>query len=147
MAKGFHQRPGVDYSETFAPVTKPATMRIILSLALSQGWRLRQLDVNYAFLNGTLQEDVYMLPPPGFVNSQFPNYVCKLKKRIYGLKQANREWYKELKSFLENAGFRNFIYDSSFFIYHHNGVIMYFFVYVDDIIVTGNNTNAISEFI
>lgn len=147
MAKGFHQWPGLDYSETFAPVTKPATVLIILSLALSQGWPLCQLDVNNAFLNSTLQEDVYMLQPPGFVNSQVPDYICKLKNMIYGLKQANREWYKELKSFLEDVGFRNSISDSSLFIYHHNGIIIYSLVYVDDIIVTENNTNAISEFI
>lgn len=147
VAKGFHQRPGLDYSETFAPVTKSITVRIILSLALSQGWLLRQLDVNNAFLNGTLQENVYMVQPPGFVNSEFPDYVCKLKKTIYGLKQANREWYKELKSFLTYAGFQSSISDSSLFIYHHNGIIMYFLVYVDDIIVTGNNNDAISEFI
>jgi hypothetical protein len=76
VAKGFHQRPGTDYKETFSPVIKPTTIRIVLSLAITNGWPLRQLDINNAFLHGTLSEAVFMSQPPRFINSQFPTHVC-----------------------------------------------------------------------
>ncbi|KAL4574289.1 hypothetical protein LXL04_021117 [Taraxacum kok-saghyz] len=85
VAKGFHQRPGLDYVETFSPVVKPASLRLILSLATSQNWCLRQLDINNAFLQGSLTESVYMSQPPGFTDPSLPHHVCKLNKAIYGL--------------------------------------------------------------
>ncbi|KAH9750727.1 reverse transcriptase Ty1/copia-type domain-containing protein [Citrus sinensis] len=90
VAKGFQQTEGVDYFETFSPVVKSSTVRIILSLAAMHKWTIRQVDVNNAFLNGELTEDVYMCQLEGFVDLQKPNYVCKLKKALYGLKQAPR---------------------------------------------------------
>jgi hypothetical protein len=96
VAKGFKQRFGIDYDDTFSPVVKPATIRLVLSLAVSQSWELRQLDVQNAFLHGILEEEVYMTQPPGFVNSDFPSYHCKLDKALYGLKQAPRAWYSRL---------------------------------------------------
>ena len=86
MAKGFHQQYGVDFDETFSPVIKPPTVRIILSLAVQFNWPLRQLDVRNAFLHGHLKEEVYMAQPSGYVDSRFPNHVCKLQKSLYGLK-------------------------------------------------------------
>ncbi|GKE45812.1 retrovirus-related pol polyprotein from transposon TNT 1-94, partial [Tanacetum coccineum] len=80
VAKGYLQQPGKDYFETFSPVTKPTTIRIVLCLALSKNWCLRQMDVNNAFLHGTLHEDVYMVQPPGYVHQQYPNHICKLRK-------------------------------------------------------------------
>jgi histone deacetylase 1/2 len=88
VAKGFHKRPGIDYKETFSPVIKPTTIRIVLSLAVTNGWPLRQLDINNAFLHGTLSEAVFMSQPPGFTDSHFSTHVCQLRKAFYGLRQA-----------------------------------------------------------
>ena len=90
VAKGFHQRPSIDYHDTFSPVVKPTTIRLVLSLATNQGWCIRQLDDNNAFLQGTLTEDVFMAQPQGFTDTDHPNHVCRLRKAIYGLKQAPR---------------------------------------------------------
>lgn len=99
IVKGFLQEPSKDYFDTFSPVTKPTTIRIVLCLALSNNRPLRQLDVNNAFLHGTLYEDVYMMQPSGYVHPQYPYHICKLKKALYGLKQAPHAWYTELKIF------------------------------------------------
>ncbi|KAH9647735.1 retrovirus-related pol polyprotein from transposon RE1 [Citrus sinensis] len=97
VANGFHQTHGVDYTETFSPVVKSSTIRVILSLAILNHWVIRQVDVNNAFLNGILIEDVYMAQPQGFVDSTKPNHVCKLNKALYGLKQAPRAWFDRFK--------------------------------------------------
>lgn len=88
MAKSFHQTQGMNYIEIYNPVVKALIVRIVLSLVVINKWTPRQVDVNNSFLNGILVEDVYMVQPEGFVNSTKPNYVCKLKKAIYELKQA-----------------------------------------------------------
>jgi len=82
VAKGFHQRPSIDYTETYSPVIKPQTIKLVLCIALSNGWPLCQMDVNNAFLHGSISEDIYMSQPPDFVNSHFPDYVCKLHKAL-----------------------------------------------------------------
>ncbi|KAI5352181.1 hypothetical protein L3X38_005072 [Prunus dulcis] len=96
VAKGFHQRPGIDYAETFSHVVNPGTIRIVLSLAVYRGWSLCQLDVKNAFLYGFLQEDVYMAQPPGFIDPTCPSYICKLHKALYGLKQATCAWFHRI---------------------------------------------------
>jgi hypothetical protein len=101
IAKGFKQRHGVDYSDTFSPVIKAATIRLMLPLALSRGWCLRQLDVQNAFLHGTLDEEVYMEQPPDYEDQSRLGYVSKLDKALYGLKQAPKAWYSKLSTKLK----------------------------------------------
>jgi Reverse transcriptase (RNA-dependent DNA polymerase) len=90
VAKGYTQTYGIDYHETFAPVTKMNTLRILLSITVNNGWTLHQMDVKNAFLQGTLEEEVYMNLPPGHRKENVHNLVCRLKKLIYGLKQSPR---------------------------------------------------------
>ena len=116
IAKGFHQTPSVDFFETYSPVVKPCTIRVILSLAIMNHWPIRQLDVNNAFLNGILSEEVFISQPGGFLHPQFPTHVCKLKKALYRLKQAPRAWYEKLKSSMLQWGFHTSRSDTSLFI-------------------------------
>nr|KYP32233.1 Retrovirus-related Pol polyprotein from transposon TNT 1-94 [Cajanus cajan] len=142
VAKGFNQQFGFDYHETFSPVIKPVTVRLILTLALTHHWPIQQLDVNNAFLNGTLEEEVYMTQPPGFEASD-KCLVCKLHKAIYGLKQAPRAWFEKLKSTLLQFHFQASKCDPSLFVYSHANNVIYILVYVDDIIITSNNSSIL----
>jgi hypothetical protein len=135
VAKGFKQCYGIDYSEV-----KASTIHNVLSLAVSRGWCLRQLDVHIAFLHGLLEEDVFMRQPPSYVDQSKPNHVCKLDKALYGLKQATRAWYSWFCAKLVHVGFKASKADTSLFIYNKQGVTMYPLVYVDDIIINSSNT-------
>lgn len=116
VAKGFHQLEGLDYNETFSPVIKHATVRIVLSLALSYGWHIKQLDIQNAFLHGFLEEDVYMTQPQGYQHPGFPTHVCKLRRSLYGLRQAPRAWFFRLTDALKILGFQSSKSDTSLFI-------------------------------
>lgn len=145
VAKGFRQQQGVDFQETFSPVVKPKTIRVVLSLAVAQQWPLRELDVQNAFLHGDLKETVYLQQPPGFVDPHKPDHVCLLHKSLYGLKQAPRAWFQRLSTALCALGFWGSKTDPSLFIYSSRGTILYMLVYVDDIILTGNNSQEIER--
>jgi histone deacetylase 1/2 len=137
-------RYGIDYEDTFSPVVKIATIRTALSLTVSRGWSLRQLDVKNAFLHGVLEEEVYMRQSPGFENPHALHSICKLDKAIYGLKQAPRAWYSKLSSKLCDLGFIPSRADTSLFLYNKSGISIYVLVYVDDIIVTSSSDHAIT---
>jgi hypothetical protein len=139
VAKGFTQTYGIDYSETFAPVAKLNTIRILLSFAANLDWPLHQLDVKNAFLNGDLEEEVYMDCPPGFEEA-FGSQVCKLKKSLYGLKQSPRAWFEKFTQSVKKQGFTQGQADHTLFTKSgQNGMITVLIVYVDDIILTGND--------
>jgi histone deacetylase 1/2 len=144
VAMGYKQRYGIDYEDTFSPVVMIATVRLVLSIAVSRGWCLRQLDVQNAFLHGVLEEEVYMRQPPGFEDASKPHYVCKLDKALYGLKQAPRAWYARLSTKLCDLGFKASKSDTSLFIYSKNGVTIFMLIYVDDIIVTSSSPEAVA---
>uniref|UniRef100_A0A2N9IKH6 CCHC-type domain-containing protein n=2 Tax=Fagus sylvatica TaxID=28930 RepID=A0A2N9IKH6_FAGSY len=147
VAKGFHQQHGIDFAETFSPVVKPPTVRLILALAVTYNWPLRQLDVSNAFLHGILKEEVYMAQPPGYVSLAHPNHVCHLHKSIYGLKQAPRAWFESFTSQLVTLGFHSSTTDSSLFIYRNGSTVAFLLLYVDDIVLTDNNALFLSQLI
>ncbi|CAJ2647961.1 unnamed protein product [Trifolium pratense] len=135
VGDGRSQVAGVDCDETFSPVVKPATIRIVLTIALSKSWPIHQLDVQNAFLHGDLHETVYMHQPLGFRDHQHPNYVCRLKKSLYGLKQAPRAWYQRFADYVATIGFHHSTSDHSLFIYRRSSDMAYILLYVDDIIL------------
>lgn len=113
MAKGFHQWPRVDFVDTFSPVLKPATIWLVLSIDVNFGWPIRQFDVSNTFLNGKLKEPVSMEQPQGFVDSTWPQYVCFLRKSLYGLCQAPRALFFCLVQALQTLGFKDSKVDNS----------------------------------
>jgi hypothetical protein len=147
VARGFSQQHGIDYGDTFSPVVKSAMVRLVLSLAVSRGWTLRQIDVSNAFLHGFLTEEVYMQQPPGFEDAQYPQHVCKLQRSIYGLKQSPRAWYARLSARLFQLGFTSSKADTSLFIFSRDGVQIYMLVYVDDIVIAGSTPGVVDRLV
>jgi histone deacetylase 1/2 len=142
---GHKQEYGVDYNETFAPVVKYHSIRIMIAFATFNNYELHQLDFVTAFLNANLNEQVYMKQPPGFETKD--NYICRLNKGLYGLKQAPRQWHIKVKEILAQFGFKSFDSDPSIFINRDwNGDFIMIGIYVDDCIVTGNNLHSIDQF-
>jgi hypothetical protein len=135
----------VDYDETFSPVIKPATIRTVLTLAVSRGWPVHQLDVKKAFLHGTLSETVYCSHPTGFVDPAHPQLVCRLNKSLYSLKQAPRVWYHCFASYLVSLGFVEAKSDTSLSIYHHGVDTAYLLLYINDIVLTASSSELLQH--
>jgi hypothetical protein len=144
VAQGYSQRPGFDFTETFAPTPKWAALRAILALAALEDLHLESVDISSAFLNGELEEEVYMRQPPGFVEKG-SDWVWRLLKAIYGLKQAGRCWHKKLNTVLEDMGFRRIVCEHSIWIYRKDDVRIIIPVFIDDITIASESMEKIQE--
>nr|GEX14121.1 retrovirus-related Pol polyprotein from transposon TNT 1-94 [Tanacetum cinerariifolium] len=134
VVRGYLQEEGIDFEESFALVARMETIRIFLAYDAHKSFTMFQMDVNIAFLHGTLKEDVYVCQLKGFIDVYLPSHVYKLKKALYGLKQASRAWYDELSKFLLHNHFFKSTIDLTLFIRRFDGDILVVQVYVDDII-------------
>jgi hypothetical protein len=147
VVRGFTQQAGMDYGETFSPVVKPATIRVVLALATSHSWPIHQLDVSNAFLHGNLQETVYCQQPSGLIDPNLPTHVCRLNKSLYGLKQAPRTWFLRFTTYLTSLSFVASKCDTSLFILRRGSATAYLLLYVDDIILTANTPDLLRSII
>ncbi|CAI7806410.1 unnamed protein product [Closterium sp. NIES-53] len=143
VAKGYQQKEKVDYKELFAPVVKPTTLRTLLAGAAINGWVVKQMDVTTAFLNGVLEEEIFMAQPEGFDDGS--GRVLRLKKALYGLKQAPRQWYLKLRGVLEEIGFTPSTADHSLFMLGEGEQRSFMVVYVDDILVFSPSSDLVKE--
>ncbi|GJW16543.1 putative ribonuclease H-like domain-containing protein [Tanacetum coccineum] len=146
VAQGYRQEEGIDYDEVFAPVARIEAIRIFLAFASYMGFIVYQMDVKSAFLYGTIDEEVYVSQPPGFVDPKFPKKVYKVVKALYGLHQAPRAWYATLSTFLLKSGYKRGTIDKTLFIKKDKNDIMLVQVYVDDIIFGSTKKSWCDEF-
>ena len=144
VAKSCRQRKGIDYNEVFAPVSKHATLCTLLAIIAALDLELHQLDIKTAFLNGELEEEIYVLAPPGYESSNRQG-VYRLRKALYGLKQAPRAWHARLQTELDAAGFVVSKADAALYILTADGQQIYLLTYVDDLLIAGKDINLITE--
>lgn len=142
VAQGFTQKFGVDYDEVFAPVTRSTTFRTLLAISSLRKYHVRQYDVKSAFLNGTLNEEIYMKPPPG-VQNEDKDKVLRLHKSLYGLKQAARVWNQTLHKAMTNEGFTQSKFDECLYSYSNGSDLCYAIIHVDDMIFSSNSPQII----
>ena len=145
MAKGFTQIPGIDFDETFSPVTRFELLCMLLVLAALEDWHIHSMDVKSAFFNGELDEEIYMEQPQGFVIAGSESLVCHLKKAIYGLKQASRAWNSELHGVLTGLGFKRMIANAGIYVksQQEGDEPLFVIIYVDDITILGASLEAV----
>jgi hypothetical protein len=146
VAKGYSQIKGLDFNETYAPVARLESICILLAYATYHGFKLYQMDVKSAFLNGPIKEDVYVEQPPSFEDSEYPNHVYKLSKAIYGLKQDPRAWYECLRDFLITNDFKVGKADPTLFTKTATKDLFICQIYVDDVIFGSTNKSTCEEF-
>jgi len=147
VAKGYNQEEGIDFGETYTPIARLEAVRLLLAYTCMKGFRLHQMDVKSAFLNGYIDEEVYVSQPPGFEDHNNPDHVFKLKKALYGLKQAPRQWYERLSNFLLSQGYEREKIDKILFIKNSCKDIIFVQVYVDDIIFGATNVSLREQFV
>jgi hypothetical protein len=140
VARGFSQVEGIDYEETFAPIARYTSICTIISLAASMGWRVHQMDVKTAFLNGEIEEEVYMEQPDGFVTHEKESHVCRLKKALYGLKKAPRAWYEKIDGYLMSLGFSKSVVDPNLYYHIVGDECLILVLYVDDLFFTSSES-------
>ncbi|GJV05883.1 retrotransposon protein, putative, ty1-copia subclass [Tanacetum coccineum] len=145
VAKGFTQTYGVDYEETFSPVADIRAIRILIAIAAYYDYEIWQMDVKTAFLNGHLSEEVYMEQPEGFVNPKYHNHVCKLKRSIYGLKQASRQWNKRFDDEIKKFGFTQNLDEPCVYLKASGSYVAILILYFDDILLMGNNIPMLQD--
>ncbi|CAL2251278.1 unnamed protein product [Prunus armeniaca] len=147
VAKGYAQKPGLDYNETYAPMARLDTIRTLIALAAKKEWKLYQLDVKSAFLNGVLQEEVYIDQPEGYVIKGKEDKVYRLHKALYGLKQAPRAWYGEIDTYFMQCGFKKSLSEATLYTKSRGDRdILIVSIYVDDIVYTGSCKELLDEF-
>ena len=146
MAKGYSQEEGIDYDETYAHVARLEAIRMFLAYAAHKKFKVFQMDVKSAFLNGELEEEVFVEQPPEFVNPKFPDHVYRLDKALYGLKQAPRAWYETLAQFLLESGFTRGTIDKTLFYLKKSTDLLLVQIYVDDIIFGSTNDKLCQKF-
>jgi hypothetical protein len=146
VAKGYSQVEGLNFGETYAPVARLESIRILLAYATYHGFKLYQMDVKNAFLNEPIKEEVYVEQPPIFKDSEYPNHVYKLSKALYGLKQAPRAWYECLRDFIITNGFKVGKADPTLFTKTIGKDLFVCQIYVDDIIFGSTNKSTCEEF-
>ncbi|GJW63030.1 retrotransposon protein, putative, ty1-copia subclass [Tanacetum coccineum] len=145
VAKGYTQLYGVDYEETFSPVADIRAIRILISIAAYYDYEIWQMDVKTAFLNGYLDEDIYMVQPEGFIDPNHPRKVCKLKRSIYGLKQASRSWNKRFDEEIKRFGFAQNLDEPCVYQKASGSNVTFLILYVDDIIIMGNHIPSLQS--
>lgn len=136
VARGFSQKEGIDYDETFAPVARYTFIRTIFSLVSIFGWKMYQMDVKTAFLNGNIEQEVFVEQPEGFVLHSKETHVCRLRKTLYGLKQASRGWYERIDGFLKDLGFQKNDANSNIYLRVIKNQPLFLVLYVDDLFLT-----------
>lgn len=146
VVKGYVQKHGVDYDEVFAPVARMETIHLIIALAAAHSWDIHHLDVKTAFLHGELKEDVFVVQPERFIVQGQEQKVYKLRKALYGLRQAPRAWNVKLNEILRGLSFQRCSKEPSLYHKKKNGFILIVVVYVDDLLVTGSSLDQILDF-